>query len=74
MQVYKFGGASIKDAAGIKNVKKVLETTGFQDKLLVVSAVGKTTNALESIIDSYRAKDDQLEMKYSSYTISIFRS
>jgi len=63
MQVYKFGGASIKDAAGIKNVKKVLETTGFQNKLLVVSAVGKTTNALESIIDSYRAEDDQLEMK-----------
>jgi aspartate kinase len=63
MQVYKFGGASIKDAAGIRNVRKVLETTGFQDKLLVVSAVGKTTNALESIIDSYRAEDDQLEMK-----------
>ena len=63
MQVYKFGGASIKDAAGIKNVRKVLETTGFQDKLLVVSAIGKTTNALESIISSYFAKDDQLEMK-----------
>lgn len=63
MQVYKFGGASIKDAAGIKNVRKVLETTGFQDKLLVVSAIGKTTNALESIISSYFAKDNQLEMK-----------
>ena len=63
MQVYKFGGASIQDAAGIKNVKKVLETTGFQDKLLVVSAVGKTTNALEDIIKSYLADDDQLEIK-----------
>jgi len=63
MQVYKFGGASIKDATGIKNVKKVLETTGFKDKLLVVSAIGKTTNALESIIYSYLTNDDQLEMK-----------
>ena len=49
MKIFKFGGASIKDADGIKNVYKVLQTVGYQDVLLVVSAIGKTTNALELV-------------------------
>lgn len=53
MKIYKFGGASIKDAEGIKNVFKVLQTVGYQDVLLVVSAMGKTTNALEIVVKNY---------------------
>jgi aspartate kinase len=53
MKVYKFGGASVKDAAGIQNVAQVLRGQGFQNCLLVVSAMGKTTNALELVVEKY---------------------
>ena len=53
MRIYKFGGASVKDAAGVKNMAKVLKTTGYKDTLVIVSAMGKTTNALEEIVELY---------------------
>lgn len=53
MKVFKFGGASVKDAAGVKNVLKVLQKHQNSDKLIVISAMGKTTNALEVIIQKY---------------------
>jgi len=53
MQVFKFGGASVKDAEGIKNLVKVLEKVGYDNTLVVVSAMGKTTNALEKVVDNY---------------------
>lgn len=58
MKVFKFGGASVKDAEGVKNVGKVLETQGFENCLLVVSAMGKTTNALEKVVELYFKKDN----------------
>ncbi|WP_445383296.1 aspartate kinase [Robiginitalea sp. IMCC43444] len=53
MRVYKFGGASVKDAEGVKNVLKVLQETGTERTFLVVSAMGKTTNAMEQVVDAY---------------------
>lgn len=53
MQVYKFGGASVKDAEGVRNVAKVLNTTGYENTLVVVSAMGKITNALELVVKNY---------------------
>tara|TARA_B100000575_G_scaffold90876_1_gene72216 strand:- start:8049 stop:9299 length:1251 start_codon:yes stop_codon:yes gene_type:complete len=53
MKVFKFGGASVKDALGVKNLVSVLKQVGFENTLVVVSAMGKTTNALEKIIDNY---------------------
>ena len=53
MKVFKFGGASVKDASGVKNLVSVLKEVGFENTLVVVSAMGKTTNALEKIIDNY---------------------
>ena len=50
MEIFKFGGASVKDAAGVKNVLEVLKTVGHENVLLVISAMGKTTNALEIVI------------------------
>lgn len=58
MKIYKFGGASVKDAEGVKNVALVLETQGFEKCLLVVSAMGKTTNALEKVVEYYFKKQD----------------
>jgi aspartate kinase len=53
MRIFKFGGASVKDAAGVKNVVSVLNQVGFENTLVVVSAMGKTTNAMETVISSY---------------------
>jgi aspartate kinase len=61
MRVFKFGGASVKDAEGIKNVYDVLQQVGFEDVLLVVSAMGKTTNALEVVIKNYFEKSPELQ-------------
>ena len=60
MRIFKFGGASIKDAEGIKNVYDVLQKVGCEDVLLVVSAMGKTTNALEIVIKNYFDKSSEL--------------
>lgn len=49
MQIYKFGGASIKDAAGIKNVTKIIQSYGKENLLIVVSAIGKTTDKLQEL-------------------------
>jgi aspartate kinase len=54
MKVFKFGGASVKDAAGVRNVARVLKHFAGEDILVVVSAMGKTTNALESIVWDWR--------------------
>ena len=53
MKVFKFGGASVKDAVGVKNILRVLQHIGFKDTLIVVSAMGKTTNALEQVVHSF---------------------
>lgn len=61
MQVYKFGGASVKDAEGVKNLASVLKTTGYKDTLVVVSAMGKTTNAMELVIKNYFENKEELQ-------------
>ena len=61
MRIFKFGGASVKDADGIKNVLDVLQKVGFEDVLLVVSAMGKTTNAMEIVIKNYFEKSNGLQ-------------
>lgn len=61
MKVFKFGGASVKDADGVKNVVRVLEQVGHQNVLLVISAMGKTTNAFEIVIKNYFDKSNELQ-------------
>ena len=53
MKIFKFGGASVKNAAGVKNILNVLRYTGHEKTLIVVSAMGKTTNALEQVVQSF---------------------
>ena len=61
MRIFKFGGASVKDAEGVKNVVSVLEKVGHEDVLLVISAMGKTTNAFELVIKNYFDKSNELQ-------------
>ena len=60
MQIFKFGGASVKDAAGVRNVAKILEKVGYAHSLIVISAMGKTTNALEVVVNNYFKAPTQL--------------
>ncbi|MCO4303514.1 aspartate kinase [Riemerella anatipestifer] len=61
MKIFKFGGASVKDSESVKNVAFVLESQGFKECLLVVSAMGKTTNALEKVVEVYFQKGNYNE-------------
>lgn len=53
MRIFKFGGASVKDANGVRNTLKVLQHEGVKNTLIVVSAMGKMTNAFEDVVDAY---------------------
>jgi aspartate kinase len=53
MKVFKFGGASVKNAEGVRNVLKVLDTNGRCNKVIIISAMGKITNALEEVVETY---------------------
>ena len=65
MKIFKFGGASVKDAENIKNVASVIQQEGPKNKVIVISAMGKMTNAFEAIIDAYFNKRDNLTEKIS---------
>jgi aspartate kinase len=76
VQVYKFGGASVKDAAAINNLREIVQQYGAGGPLLiVVSAMGKTTNALEEIFNrAYTGQDytELLEQLHRYHTATIF--
>lgn len=63
MKVYKFGGASVRNADGVRNLKHIIE--GESELFIIVSAMGKTTNALETVFDAYRIG----ELKSAEQTI-----
>ena len=58
MKIFKFGGASVKNAQAIKNVASILKRYSQDQLLVVVSAMGKTTNALERIVSLAQQKKD----------------
>lgn len=55
MKVYKFGGASVRNADGVRNLRRIVE--GESELFIIVSAMGKTTNALERVFDACRRGD-----------------
>ena len=65
MKVFKFGGASIKDAPSIKNILEIISKYKKDNLVIVVSAMGKTTNALEKVVDSYFNDKAQLQSSIS---------
>jgi aspartate kinase len=70
MRVFKFGGASVKDANGVRNLVKVLEETGHQNTFLVVSAMGKMTNAMEVVVKAYF--DEQTSLKGALEEVRLY--
>ncbi len=60
MKVFKFGGASVKDATSIRNVCEIINNYNEEKLLIVVSAMGKTTNALEEVIAAFHDKRDDV--------------
>ncbi len=57
MRVFKFGGASVKDASAVRNVERILNLFEGEKIVVVISAMGKTTNAMEEIVDALWKKD-----------------
>lgn len=70
MKIFKFGGASIKDALGVKNVANILQQEGTSNCLLVISAMGKMTNAFENIVNSYVNNDQEKLVESIDFTIN----
>ncbi len=62
MKVYKFGGASVRSAEGVKNLKYIVEDER-NGLFIIVSAMGKTTNALEVVVDHFMAGRRQEALK-----------
>ena len=58
MKVYKFGGASVKDAEGIRNLLNIVKAEP-DNLVIVVSAFGKTTNALEKVLKAWLGGEEQ---------------
>ena len=56
IKVFKFGGASIMDVQNIKNVGDILQKNDNQELVIIFSAMGKVTNMLENVVDSYVQK------------------
>lgn len=76
MKIYKFGGASVKDADNVRNVAQVLRTVGYSDCLLIASAMGKTTNALEVVVHNYFQNPIDLDVSLQfvrTYHLTILR-
>lgn len=66
MKVFKFGGASLKDAAGVKNVASILQGFKNESIIVVVSAMGKTTNALEEVIAAHAKQTGKAQELYDA--------
>ncbi len=63
MRVYKFGGASVQDAAGVSNLAQIVAQAQDQPLVVVISAMGKTTNALEKVWQSWLDGDVSSALK-----------
>jgi len=66
MKVFKFGGASLKDAAGLHNVASILQRYAGEQLVIVVSAMGKTTNALEAVLAAHVQQNGQAQTLYDA--------
>lgn len=60
MRIFKFGGASVKDAEGVRNLAQILSSFKDEKLIVVISAMGKTTNALEKVVNAYYERDEKV--------------
>ncbi len=76
MKVYKFGGASIKDYKSVKSLAKIIRNDNCDGMILIVSAMGKTTNSMEDLVLSYKKSFKNLKTKFElikSYHTDIIK-
>ena len=59
-RVFKFGGASVKNADGVRNLKRILDNYKPEKLVVIVSAMGKMTNQLEKVLDSWYFNQESL--------------
>ena len=69
-KIYKFGGASVKDADSVRNLKSIVAQHKDEDIFLVVSAMGKTTNMLEKVLKDFRDHNGELGIEALSEVMS----
>ena len=81
MRVFKFGGASVKDANGVKNLSRIVQLHMDQALIVVVSAMGKSTNLLEKICDfsarNQKINEEELQALidfHNTLAAQLFRS
>jgi len=75
MLVFKFGGASVKDSKSVTNVAKILREYSSEKLLVVISAMGKTTNLLESILATEsEEKRSSLLLQFKNFHLDIAKS
>lgn len=81
MKVFKFGGASVKDAEAVKNMTSVLSSFKNEKLVVVVSAMGKITNALEKVVNSYYNQDgnavkhlEEIKLFHKKIMLELFPS
>lgn len=73
-KIYKFGGASVKDADGIRNLQHILSLHNGEEKLVVViSAMGKTTNLMEQILDAWYYNKEELSQLCQTLKINHYQ-
>lgn len=73
-KIYKFGGASVKDADGIRNLQHILSLHNGEEKLVVViSAMGKTTNLMEQILDAWYYNKEELPQLCQTLKINHYQ-
>ena len=63
MKVFKFGGASVKNSDSIRNIVEIIRSYGTNELIIVVSAMDKTTNALENVLELYLKKNKEYLQK-----------
>jgi aspartate kinase len=76
MKIFKFGGASVKDAEAVKNMASIVQRFSGEDLMIIVSAMGKTTNALENVVNAYWEDKDEASThvsKLKDYHLTVMR-
>ena len=63
MKVFKFGGASVKNSDSIRNIVEIIRSYGTNELIVVVSAMDKTTNALENVLELYLKNNQEYLQK-----------